>query len=206
MGDLPLRTPRYRRLGGPLPHQLPNITHAHPLPNFFHHTGMPQYDVCGISRNFSRLFPCKGQVAYALLTRAPVAASGIATTAMPLDLHVLSLSLAFILSQDQTLRCCYIVFFFSCLLSDLETASTPADGLTEGFRPLPSSCLIIALCQCSLLFFAPGFDRKASAKLRRVFHSCKFFRNFFQKNFFRNLRKSRSGPCPRNPAARGRTV
>ena len=145
---------------------------------------MPQYDVCGISRNFSRLFPCKGQVAYALLTRAPVAASGIATTAMPLDLHVLSLSLAFILSQDQTLRCCYIVFFFSCLLSDLETASTPADGLTEGFRPLPSSCLIIALCQCSLLFFAPGFDRKASAKLRRVFHSCKFFRNFFQKKFF----------------------
>ena len=113
---------------------------------------MPQCDVCGISRNFSRLFPCKGQVAYALLTRAPVAAGGIATAAMPLDLHVLSLSLAFILSQDQTLRCCYIVFFFSCLLPDLETASTPADGLTEGFRPLPSSCLIIALCQCSLLF------------------------------------------------------
>ena len=29
---------------------------------------------------------------------------------LPLDLHVLSLSLAFILSQDQTLRClnCYI--------------------------------------------------------------------------------------------------
>ena len=32
---------------------------------------------------------------------------------LPLDLHVLSLSLAFILSQDQTLRCLYIVFFFS---------------------------------------------------------------------------------------------
>ena len=30
---------------------------------------------------------------------------------MPLDLHVLGLSLAFILSQDQTLRCC--IFFFS---------------------------------------------------------------------------------------------
>ena len=73
---------------------------------------MPPRDVCGISRNFSRLFPCKGQVAYALLTRAPVAAGGIATAAMPLDLHVLSLSLAFILSQDQTLRCCYLVFFF----------------------------------------------------------------------------------------------
>ena len=31
---------------------------------------------------------------------------------LPLDLHVLSLSLAFILSQDQTLRCIYIVLFF----------------------------------------------------------------------------------------------
>ena len=31
---------------------------------------------------------------------------------MPLDLHVLSLSLAFILSQDQTLRCCLSHFYF----------------------------------------------------------------------------------------------
>ena len=54
-----------------------------------------------INPPFDGLSPCKGQVAYALLTRAPV--SGIAT--IPLDLHVLSLPLAFILSQDQTLRC-----------------------------------------------------------------------------------------------------
>ena len=44
-----------------------------------------------------------------LLTSAPVAARSVATPAMPLDLHVLSLSLAFILSQDQTLRCIYDV-------------------------------------------------------------------------------------------------
>ena len=44
-----------------------------------------------------------------LLTSAPVAAGSVATPAMPLDLHVLSLSLAFILSQDQTLRCIYNV-------------------------------------------------------------------------------------------------
>ena len=36
-----------------------------------------------------------------------------ASTPLPLDLHVLSLSLAFILSQDQTLRCCYFFFIFS---------------------------------------------------------------------------------------------
>ena len=31
MGDLPLRTPTDRRLGGPLPRQQPNRTHPHPL-------------------------------------------------------------------------------------------------------------------------------------------------------------------------------
>ena len=30
---------------------------------------------------------------------------------LPLDLHVLSLPLAFILSQDQTLRCCFLIYF-----------------------------------------------------------------------------------------------
>ena len=54
-----------------------------------------------INPPFSGLSSCKGQVAYALLTRAPF--SSIAT--IPLDLHVLSLPLANILSQDQTLRC-----------------------------------------------------------------------------------------------------
>jgi hypothetical protein len=38
-----------------------------------------------------------------LRTRAPVA--GSIATPLPLDLHVLSLPLAFILSQDQTLHC-----------------------------------------------------------------------------------------------------
>ena len=36
-----------------------------------------------------------------------------ADTMLPLDLHVLGLSLAFILSQDQTLRCIIFFFFFS---------------------------------------------------------------------------------------------
>ena len=38
---------------------------------------------------------------------------------MPLDLHVLSLPLAFILSQDQTLRCLYIVSYFTVLVTIL---------------------------------------------------------------------------------------
>ena len=32
VGDLPLRTPTHRRLGGPLPRQPANGTHPHPLP------------------------------------------------------------------------------------------------------------------------------------------------------------------------------
>ena len=61
----------------------------------------------GISRRFHLLSPGRGHVAHALRTLSPVAASSIATTAMPLDLHVLSLPLAFILSQDQTLLCIF---------------------------------------------------------------------------------------------------
>ena len=45
-----------------------------------------------------------------LRTRAPVADKGVATLSLPLDLHVLSLSLAFILSQDQTLHCTFLFF------------------------------------------------------------------------------------------------
>ena len=57
----------------------------------------------GINPDFPGLFPCTGQVAYMLRTRSPVATGP--KTVMPLDLHVLSLPLAFILSQDQTLHC-----------------------------------------------------------------------------------------------------
>ena len=58
----------------------------------------------GINLPFGRLSQYEGQVGYALLTRAPVVSQEQAPS-RPLDLHVLSLQLAFILSQDQTLRC-----------------------------------------------------------------------------------------------------
>ena len=55
-----------------------------------------------INPNFSGLSNSTRQIVYALLTRAPVV--GGASTPLPLDLHVLGLPLAFILSQDQTLH------------------------------------------------------------------------------------------------------
>ena len=75
MGDLPLRTPRHRRLGGPLPRQQANVTHAHPSPEsppLAERRCLPSA-TCGIRPDFSGLSRWNGQVAYALLTRAPVA-------------------------------------------------------------------------------------------------------------------------------------
>ena len=57
--------------------------------------------LCGVNLPFGRLSLCVRQVTYALRTRAPVSC----IAAIPLNLHVLGLSLAFILSQDQTLHC-----------------------------------------------------------------------------------------------------
>ena len=76
-----------------------------PYRRTFPPTGMRPAGIWGIRPRFHGLFPCRGQVAYVLLTSAPVAGGRVATPPMPLDLHVLGLPLAFILSQDQTLRC-----------------------------------------------------------------------------------------------------
>ena len=76
-------------------------------------TPMRERLLWGINPPFGGLSPCPGQVAYALRTRAPVAGGGIAAAPLPLDLHVLGLSLAFILSQDQTLRCMTFFVFVS---------------------------------------------------------------------------------------------
>ena len=74
MGDLPLRTPTDRRLGGPLPRQQANQTHPHPIPpNPFVIKKCSLMTAYGINPPFDGLSRGMGQVGYALLTRAPVA-------------------------------------------------------------------------------------------------------------------------------------
>ena len=77
MADHPLRPANHRRLGRPLPYRLANGTQAHPrtvAPNeatfLWYQSIIP--DVSGISTPFGGLSRMRGQVTYALLTRAPL--------------------------------------------------------------------------------------------------------------------------------------
>ena len=86
----------------PLPYQLANGTHAHLLPmNLYHISNalnMGYGALIQVSLGYS---PAIGR----LHTRyAPVRRSQKSKPFLPLDLHVLGLPLAFILSQDQTLH------------------------------------------------------------------------------------------------------
>ena len=67
-------------------------------------SGCPVVTLCGISTNFSVLFPRRRQVTHVLLTRPPLREICTNTRLSPLDLHVLGTPPAFILSQDQTLK------------------------------------------------------------------------------------------------------
>src|SRR5690606_34338491 len=101
-GDPPLRAPTHRSLGAPLPHQQANGTHAHLLPINLYHKSNALFVGHGaliqVSLGYS---PAIGR----LHTRyAPVRRSQGSKLPLPLDLHVLGLPLAFILSQDQTLH------------------------------------------------------------------------------------------------------
>ena len=77
------------------------------------HAALAAYAVLvAVSRGYP---PVAGRshTCYSPVRRSPAACCH---APLPLDLHVLGLSLAFILSQDQTLRCSYLffIFFFLC--------------------------------------------------------------------------------------------
>ena len=116
MADQPLSPATDRRLGRPLPHQLPNQTRVHPSAInlwYFDHAVKIHYAVLPfVSKRYP---PLKGR----LLTRySPVRHSVISyfirriRNQASFDLHVLSTPPAFVLSQDQTLKT--IVLTHSC--------------------------------------------------------------------------------------------
>ena len=146
MGDLPHGTPGHRRLGGPLPRQLPNAPRAHPRPPEFsrkRHAPLPRHrGSVPVSRSCprvaGRLHTCDSPV-----RRSPPARC---RAALPLDLHVLGLSLAFILSQDQTLHCMCLFCYFHCprqgfLASRKKTCRTPVAACLSSSHPCQRTSL-----------------------------------------------------------------
>ena len=70
--------------------------------------------------------------------------------ALPLDLHVLGLSLAFILSQDQTLHCMCLFCYFHCprqgfLASRKKTCRTPVAACLSSSHPCQRTPLPLVL-------------------------------------------------------------
>ena len=104
VGDRPLRSPTHRRLGGPSPRLPSNGTHARPRPRrrLAPH-GMPHTVRMAHYPAFPPAVRPSGvgciRVTHPSATLTPPKGR------LPFDLHVLGLPLAFILSQDQTLRC-----------------------------------------------------------------------------------------------------
>ena len=111
VGDRPLRSPTHRRLGGPSPRQLSNGTHARPPPRLrFDRQGMPLVGRMAAYPAFPPAIRPSG-VGCIRVTH-PSATLAAPKGRLPFDLHVLGLPLAFILSQDQTLRCIIVVLKF----------------------------------------------------------------------------------------------
>ena len=114
VGDRPLRSPTHRRPGGPSPRLLSNGTHARPPPRRrFALQGMPPKGPMADCPAFPPAVRRRGvgciRVAHPSATLAPPKGR------LPSDLHVLGLPPAFILSQDQTLRCTIVFSFLSVL-------------------------------------------------------------------------------------------
>ena len=197
MGDLPLRTPRHRRLGGPLPRQLANVPHAHPSPINLSSPGDASRRVYAVLDEISLDYPpVTGRLhtCYSPVRRSP---ADDCSPPLPLDLHVLSLSLAFILSQDQTLRCCILFFFFLILKYRFALSRPLVYALfivlpveLDGDVSFLSLCLVLhSIAIMSMSFVAPGFPRKR-VQSYTLFHSPP---NFFTTIFYGIFKQ-----CPKN--------
>ena len=88
---------------------------------------------------------------------------------LPLDLHVLSLSLAFILSQDQTLHCTFFIFIRLSLNSSFIVVKI----LTVVFFTLYLYYIFVVF---NLSKNLSPFASKRTTKLQHFFESTKYFK------------------------------
>ena len=114
---------------------------------------------------------------YAPVRRSPP--SVLLPHVLPLDLHVLGLPLAFILSQDQTLHC-KVKFLISWLVSQRHWIQKPWIFLNVFSCFITSKNILFVIHPCDL---SRRLSFKADCKGKDFFWTSKFFRNFFLKNF-----------------------
>ena len=144
----------------------------------FQSTTMRWMIIWGVRRRFHRLYPGDGHVAHALRTLAPVAGVCIATNPLPLDLHVLSLPLAFILSQDQTLLCILTI-----------TLVRPRQ-LHSLFKKSTLSIYNMTIVLGTCLYCSPVFSMIVLKNPIRLANGNAKVHNFFKlTNFFRKILK-----------------
>lgn len=158
----PLRPATYLRLGGPLPLQLANRTQGSPQASPFITKLCGLMTLSGLVSSFLLLSRSRRQVPYALLTRPPWLPW--CKHHFPIDLHVLSILSAFILSQDQTLH--------STISFHLYFLSHIIDAFPSFFLPLSYMSSIV-------LSTTPAVDKNYSIKFYPLL-SITFF-NFFYK-------------------------
>ena len=106
---------------------------------------------------------------YAPVRRSPAV---YCYTPLPLDLHVLGLPLAFILSQDQTLHCknCFYNLF------DSSVSFVPTDVGTH----LTHAISCFKIIQSSLAFINTCCFLKSECKDTTIFQTTKIFFHFFR--------------------------
>ena len=102
MADRPLRPAKDRSLGEPLPHQLPNLTRAHPIAKGSEEAPPFPRRAYAVLIRVSSGYPLL--LGTFLRVTHPFAALLISEDTFSHDLHVLSLPPAFNLSHDQTLQ------------------------------------------------------------------------------------------------------
>ena len=173
----PLRPATYLRLGGPLPLQLANRTQGSPQASPFITKLCSLMTLSGIISSFLLLSQSRRQVPYALLTRPPWLPW--CKHHFPIDLHVLSILSAFILSQDQTLHSTisFHLIFLSYYLSML-------------FRLI---LLPLFYMSSIVLSTTPAVDKNYSIKFyflcQQVFSIfLNFFSFYFLPQFFQHLK------------------
>ena len=127
---------------------------------------------------------------YVFRTRLPVAINCIATVMLPLDLHVLSLPLAFILSQDQTLHCkCCLML--TLLIQRINVSNRIVFALTYLLSRLLGTCCCFPTFKDLLAFLRFAQDdnhRYSKLILPPIFWECKCTSHIIlSQNFFKDF-------------------